>query len=60
MMKVITGKMFNTAFGKIIVYNEQSFLISNGERVNFDGITVTVKKVIAPTKPGEKWSVLVE
>lgn len=58
-MKVITGKMFNTSFGKIIVHNEQTEKLFVGESVVYNGDTLQIKNIIPPTKPDGKWSLSV-
>lgn len=59
MMKVITGEVFNTSFGKIIAYNEQHLVISVGEPISFNGGNYVVKEIIPPTKPDGLWSLCV-
>lgn len=58
MMKVITGNKFKTADGLIIVHNEQDEKLYEGERVLLDGKTVVIAKIIPPSKPSGKWSIL--
>ena len=59
MMKVVTGNMFNTSFGKILVHNEQNEKFVVGEKINHEGNTLEIKNIIPPTKPDGKWSLVV-
>lgn len=56
MMKVITGRMFKTSFGSMIVHNEQDAAISVGEKISFNNDVFIVKAIIPPTTPSGKWS----
>lgn len=60
MMKVITGKLFNTSFGKVLVHNEQGEKISVGERISYDNQIYAVKGIIPPTKIDGKWALSVQ
>lgn len=59
MMKVITGEKFNTSLGIMIVYNEQDSLLKVGDDVSYNNQVYKVESVVAPTKPGGKWSIRV-
>ena len=59
-MRVITGEIFNTSFGKILVHNEQDEIISVGEKVSCDNKLYTVMKIMPPTKFDGKWSLVVQ
>lgn len=60
MMKVVTGKLFNTTFGKVLVHNEQAERISVGERISHNNETYTVKEIMPPTKIDGKWALAVQ
>ena len=57
MMRVITGEIFNTSHGMIIVHNEQNLDISAGDVIRFNGQDYKVKRLIPPTTPNSKWSI---
>lgn len=60
MTKVITGKLFNTSFGKVIVQNDTDVVVSVGETVLFCGAMYSVKDIIPPTKPEGKFSIVID
>lgn len=59
MVKDITGQLFETSFGTMIVYDDQSAVLTVGDRVRFDGSDYKVETVIPPSKPEGKWSLRV-
>ena len=59
MTKVITGKLFNTSFGRIIVYNEISMNFSVGETVLFNNEPYLINDIMPPTSPDGRWAVMV-
>ena len=59
MMKVITGKMFSTSLGKMIVHNKQLEEFAVGDNIFFDGNVYIIKGIIPPTNPEGKWSLSV-
>lgn len=58
-MKAVTGKMFNTSFGTILVHNEQDERFTVGERITYEGNTLEIQNIIPPTTPDGKWSLVV-
>jgi len=60
MAKQITGELFDTTWGKMIVYNEQDTCISEGDRVIFEGVEYSVISIIPPSRPEAKWSLQVK
>lgn len=60
MTKQITGELFETTWGKMIVYNEQYTYISEGDRITFEGTEYLVIRIISPSRPEAKWSLRVE
>lgn len=56
MMKVITGKKFNTTFGIILVPDEQNEKFQIGEEIKYGGDNYSISEIIPPTKPSGKWS----
>ena len=59
MVKEITGQLFETSFGTMIVYDDQSAVIALGDSIRFDGSHYKVEAVIPPSKPEGKWSLRV-
>ena len=59
-MKAITGEAYKTSLGMAVVYNEQETEITSGEVVLLNGSPVKVKHLVAPSKPGGKWSFMAE
>ncbi len=59
MMKVITGEIFETSAGTMIIYNEQQVSISVGEKIVFNNDVYLVKEIIPPSNPHGKWSLRV-
>lgn len=56
MMIAITGTVFNTANGMIVVHNEQNVAIIKGQTISVNGTPRTILAVIPPTAPDGKWS----
>lgn len=59
-MKVITGELFNTSFGKMIIPKEQTELFSVGDAVLYHGKKYSILAIVPPTKPNAKWALKVE
>lgn len=59
MIQAVTGTMFNLNTGRTIVHNEQDHDFSIGDVISFDGKTYKIARVIPPSKPGGKWSLVV-
>ena len=59
-MKAITGKRYKTSFGTFVVLEEPIPSITAGDTVTFEKQRYTVKEIVAPTRPGGKWSVMVD
>ena len=55
-MIAITGEVFHTASGMIVVPNEQNRVITKGQTVTVNGTSRTILAVIPPTAPDGKWS----
>ena len=60
MTKVLTGEIINTSFGEMLLYNEQSSLISVGDIVLVSGQLREVKAIQVPSKPDGKWALLLK
>lgn len=59
MVKEITGQLFETSFGTMIVYDDQSAVLTVGDSIRFDGTDYKMEAVIPPSKPEGKWSLRV-
>lgn len=59
-MKVITGQMFDTSFGRMIIPEEQKEHISVGDHVIYHEKEYSVLAIIPPTKVSAKWALKVE
>lgn len=57
MMRVITGEMFNTSFGTMVVLPALEDVIRVGDKVKYDGNVYEVKGIVPPTRPDGKWSI---
>lgn len=60
MMKAITGEMFRTSAGLMLIHNEQDKQFAVGERIVHNGREYAVKEIVPPTRPMAKWSLCVE
>ena len=59
MTKVITGKIINTSFGKMVIHNEQDEHLYVGEKIIIDGTIREILCIIPPSKPESKWALMV-
>jgi len=57
MIKVIIGKEFNTSFGKFVIPDNQTEIISVNETINYGGILYKVKNIVFSSRPNGKWSI---
>ena len=55
-MRTVSGKLFHTRMGKMLVYNEQDERFSLGEKVFYDGLPYIIKHIVFPSKPEAKYS----
>lgn len=60
MMRIITGEKYNTSFGTMVVLPMLTDGFHVGDQIEYDGIKYVVKKIIPPTKPDGKWSIMIE
>lgn len=61
MMKVLTGKMFRTTHGSLIIIDNQMDVlpVAVGDIVEFENEAYTVTEILVPSKPDVKWGVYV-
>ena len=57
MIKELTGELFATSFGEILVYNEQEELLSLGDIVLYDGSEREILNLLPPSRSDGKWAV---
>ena len=57
-MRTVTGELFHTRIGEMLVYNEQEEAFSVGERISYGGLPYIIKRIVFPSKPKAKWSLL--
>lgn len=60
MMKVITGEMISTSFGKMLVYKEQQELLSVGDKVLANDEPYIIRRIYPPSRPSAKWAAELE
>lgn len=56
MMKVVTGKIYNTSFGTMFIHNEQAEHFSVGDCIEYNRKKYKIDAIVSPTKPEAKWS----
>lgn len=55
-MKELTGELFHTSFGLLLVPDDQEVKIAIGDVIWHEGKRYEVKHIISPTNPNGKWS----
>lgn len=55
--KELTGELFVTSFGEILVYNEQDKLLSIDDIILYDGSEREIQNILPPSTPDGKWAV---
>lgn len=56
-LKELTGELFVTSFGEILVYNEQDKLLSIDDIILYDGSEREIQNILPPSTPDGKWAV---
>ena len=56
-LKKLTGELFVTSFGEILVYNEQDKLLSIDDIILYDGSEREIQNILPPSTPDGKWAV---
>lgn len=57
MIKKLSGALFITASGEILVYNEQDESLSLNDVIFYDGSEREIQNILPPSKPDGKWAV---
>lgn len=55
-MRTITGEVFHTIYGTLLIPDEQDRIYRAGEKLVCAGLPFVIDRILAPTAPGGQWA----